>query len=100
MKEKIELTEGKKAFFKNESFLFKNFSSVVRDRFKKSVDRLPLGDGFDHETQRSGTSGNWSCRAGEEQRWAHGSISNGGSFFLGRLCITLNTDTPKCTGSQ
>lgn len=34
--------------------LFKNFSSVIRDRFKKSVGGLPLGDGFDHETERSG----------------------------------------------
>lgn len=27
---------------------------MVRDRFKKSVGGLPLGDGFDRETERSG----------------------------------------------
>lgn len=29
-----------------------------------------------------------------------GSISNGGGFSWGDLCVTVNTDKPKCTSSQ
>lgn len=63
--------------------LFKKFLSVGRNRFKKYIDGLPLCDGFDYGTERSGASGKWSCKAGEEQRWTHGSTSNGESFSWG-----------------